>query len=115
MLGQWIWRDGGPYFDIPVQNFFGWFFETLVFLLIVQWLLARKRAVAHIGAPKPRGFVVMGTLLYGTFPLAIVMLPLINTTFGDGKPLTGEPMAIAQSMLLVALFAVVPLRSSRSD
>jgi putative membrane protein len=109
VLGQWIWNGGGPYFGIPIQNFFGWFFETLVFLLIIQWLLRRKRAVAHIEAPKPRGFVLLGALLYGTFPLAIVMIPLINTTYGDGTPLTGEPLAIAQSMLLVAIFAVTPL------
>jgi uncharacterized membrane protein len=109
VLGQWIWRDGGPYFGIPIQNFFGWFFETLVFLLIIQWLLRRKRAVAHIEAPKPRGFTLMGALLYGTFPLAIAMIPLINTTYADGKPLTGEPLEIAQSMLLVAIFAVTPL------
>jgi hypothetical protein len=37
------------------------------------------------------------------------MIPLINTTYGDGTPLTGEPLAIAQSMLLVAIFAVTPL------
>jgi putative membrane protein len=123
VLGQWIWNGGGPYFGIPIQNFFGWFFETLVFLLIIQWLLRRKRAVAHIEAAKPRGFMLLGALLYGTFPLAIVMIPLINTTYGDGTPLTGEPLAIAQSMLLVAIFAVTPLwvasllalRSSRPD
>ena len=109
VLGQWIWNGGGPYFGIPIQNFFGWFFETLVFLLIIQWLLRRKRAVAHIEAPKPRGFVLLGALLYGTFPLAIVMIPLINTTYADGTPLTGEPLEIAQSMLLVAIFAVTPL------
>ena len=123
VLGQWIWNGGGPYFGIPIQNFFGWFFETLVFLLIIQWLLRRKRAVAHIEAPKPRGFVLLGALLYGTFPLAIVMIPLINSTYGDGTPLTGDPLAIAQSMLLVAIFAVTPLwvasllalRSSRTQ
>lgn len=109
VLGQWIWNGGGPYFGIPIQNFFGWFFETLVFLLMIQWLLRRKRAVAHIEAPKPRGFTLMGALLYGTFPLAIVMIPLINTTYADGKALTGDPLAIAQSMLLVAIFAVTPL------
>jgi hypothetical protein len=65
--------------------------------------------VAHIEAPKPRGFTLMGALLYDTFPLAIVMIPLINTTYADGKPLTGEPLEIAQSMLLVAIFAVTPL------
>jgi hypothetical protein len=53
--------------------------------------------------------MVMGALLYGTFPLAIVMIPLINTKYGDGKALTGEPLEIAQSMLLVAIFAVTPL------
>lgn len=29
----WVWRDGGPYFGVPLQNYFGWF---LVVYIIYQ-------------------------------------------------------------------------------
>jgi len=102
VLQQWIWRDGGAYFGVPMQNFFGWFFETLVFFIILQLLLARRAAVAHIEAPKPRGFYAQGVLLYGTFPVAIVLIPVVNQLAGDAS-------TIAVAMATVAVFAVVPL------
>jgi uncharacterized membrane protein len=104
ILQQWIWRDSGPYFGIPIHNFFGWFFETLVFLLIVQGLLNRKKALEHIGATKPRGFFLQGVLLYGTFPFAIALIPALQ-----GPSLPEASLVIAEAMVGVALFAVVPL------
>ena len=102
VLGQWIWRDGGPYFGVPVHNFFGWWVETFIFLLVVQWLLARPRAVAHITAEKPRGFYLQGVLLFGTFILASSVIPLV-------QPVTGDAKTIADAMVVIALFAVAPL------
>ncbi|MEN9751247.1 MAG: hypothetical protein RLZZ600_294 [Actinomycetota bacterium] len=102
VLEQWIWRDGGAYFGVPMQNFFGWFFETLVFFIILQLLLARRTAVTHIEAPKPRDFYAQGVLLYGTFPVAIVLIPVVNQ-------LSGEESTIAVAMATVAVFAVAPL------
>jgi uncharacterized membrane protein len=104
ILQQWIWRDGGSYFGIPIHNFFGWFFETLVFLLIVQGLLNRKKALERIGEPKPRGFFLQGVLLYGTFPFAIALIPALQ-----GPALPEASLVIADAMVGVALFAVVPL------
>jgi putative membrane protein len=102
VLGQWIWRDGGDYFGVPMHNFFGWFFETLAFFVILQLLLTRRTAIAHIEAPKPRGFYAQGVLLYGTFPVAILLIPVVNK-------LAGEESTIAVAMATVAIFAVVPL------
>ena len=102
VLGQWIWRDGGPYFGVPVHNFFGWWVETFIFLLVVQWLLARPRALVHITAEKPRGFYLQGVLLFGTFILASSVIPLV-------QPVTGEAKTIADAMVVIALFAVAPL------
>ncbi len=28
--GSWIWLKGGPYYDIPIQNFVGWFIVTVL-------------------------------------------------------------------------------------
>ena len=104
VLQQWIWRDGGPYFGIPIHNFFGWFFETLAFLLVVQALLNRTQALARIAEPKPRGFWLQGVLLYGTFPFTIALTPLVQ-----GSAFDNAALVIADAMVGVALFAVVPL------
>ncbi|MDH6423873.1 carotenoid biosynthesis protein [Aurantimicrobium minutum] len=104
VLGQWIWRDGGPYFGIPLHNFFGWFFETLAFLLVVQALLNSKKALAKISEVKPRGFWLQGVLLYGTFPFTIALTPLIQ-----GSAFSQADVDIAVAMVCVALFAIVPL------
>ena len=36
VLGDWIWRDGGAYFGVPLHNFAGWFVCTGTFFLIVK-------------------------------------------------------------------------------
>lgn len=104
VLQQWIWRDGGPYFGIPIHNFFGWFIETLVFLLIIQALLNRPKSLSKIGEPKPRGFLLQGVLLYGTFPFTIALIPLMQ-----GSAVDHDALVIAEAMVGIALFAVVPL------
>ena len=104
VLQQWIWRDGGPYFGIPLHNFFGWFFETLAFLLVVQALLNSQKALTKISEVKPRGFWLQGVLLYGTFPFTIALTPLIQ-----GAAFSQANVDIAVAMVCVALFAVVPL------
>ena len=104
VLQQWIWRDGGSYFGVPIHNFFGWFCETLVFLLIIQALMNRSSALAKIGEPKPRGFWLQGVLLYGTFPFTIALIPFIQ-----GSAFDHDALVIADAMVGVALFAVVPL------
>ena len=104
VLQQWIWRDGGPYFGIPLHNFFGWFFETLAFLLVVQALLNSQKALNKIAEVKPRGFWLQGVLLYGTFPFTIALTPLIQ-----GAAFSQADVDIAVAMVCVALFAVVPL------
>ena len=104
VLQQWIWRDGGPYFGIPLHNFFGWFFETLAFLLVVQALLNSQKALVKMAEVKPRGFWLQGVLLYGTFPFTIALTPLIQ-----GAAFSQANVDIAVAMVCVALFAVVPL------
>lgn len=99
-LGMWIWRDGGAYFGVPVQNFVGWFVETLIFFMLVQWLLTRYPAIDRVIATRPRSFDLMGLLLFGTFPFAIIVRPLV---------IGANVTQIEDAMVAVALFAAVPL------
>lgn len=97
-LGMWIWRDGGAYFGVPVQNFVGWFLETFIFFALVQLLLTRFTAIDRILEPRPASFDLMGILLFATFPFAIIVRGL----------LTGAS-EIEHAMVAVALFAAIPL------
>lgn len=98
VLGDWIWRDGGAYFGVPIHNFVGWFVETFVFFVLVQFFLTRRSAQARITADKPRGFFLAGILLAGTFPFAIMVRPFLTA-----------PSEISHAMAGVATFAVVPM------
>ena len=102
-LGMWVWRDGGPFFGVPVHNFVGWFVETLIFFLLVQWMLTRASAVKRIEATRPASFDLMGVLLFGTFPFAIIVRPFALSLNGQ------QATQIEQAMVAVALFAVLPL------
>lgn len=97
-LGMWIWRDGGAYFGVPVQNFVGWFLETFIFFALVQWMLTRFSAVDRIIATRPAQFDLMGVLLFATFPFAIVVRGFVT---GATK--------IEHAMVAVALFAAIPI------
>jgi len=32
----WVWEKGGPYFGIPLRNFFGWFLTTFLITLLAE-------------------------------------------------------------------------------
>ncbi|MCS7009762.1 MAG: carotenoid biosynthesis protein [Anaerolineales bacterium] len=36
---HWIWEEGGAYFGIPLQNFFGWWLTTFVSVGCYGWLM----------------------------------------------------------------------------
>lgn len=109
VLGDWIWRRGGAYFGVPIHNFVGWFAATGTFFLLVNAALLRPGALARITDERPRWFYLQGVLLYGTFPFAILVRPLLAAPTG----LTGAALAQRDEIMLamagVAAFAVLPI------
>lgn len=98
VLGDWIWRDGGAYFGVPIHNFAGWFVETSAFFVLVGFVLLRRSAAERITERQSTAFYVQGLLLFGTFPFAIIVRPILT-----------EPTQISLAMAGVAAFAVLPL------
>ncbi len=45
----WIWETGGPYFGIPIQNYFGWLLTTFTIYLVYRAL--ERRRDAGVGRP----------------------------------------------------------------
>jgi putative membrane protein len=76
-VGGWVWVDGGPYFGVPFQNFFGWVLTTFT-------ISAIYRLVENRLPLKP-----LGTVTY-----LIVTLPIIGyAILGLGALFTGDPLA----------------------
>jgi putative membrane protein len=76
-VGGWVWVDGGPYFGVPFQNFFGWVLTTFT-------ISAIYRLVENRLPLKP-----LGTVTY-----LIVSLPIIGyAILGLGALFTGDPLA----------------------
>src|ERR1700686_3947049 len=40
----WVWQEGGPYYGVPVSNFFGWFFTVYIFYQLFA-LYLRNRVI----------------------------------------------------------------------
>ena len=40
--GNWIWERGGPYYDIPLQNFWGWWLTVFIAFALYLWLTKRE-------------------------------------------------------------------------
>ncbi len=41
--GHWVWEVNGPYFGVPLQNYWGWWLTTFTVFLI-HWLITRRSA-----------------------------------------------------------------------
>jgi uncharacterized membrane protein len=48
VLHGWVWRDGGPWFGVPVSNYLGWLATVfLIYLLFVSFLRRRASPMAQ--------------------------------------------------------------------
>ena len=109
--GAWVWEQGGPYFGVPFQNYFGWLATTFTVYLLAGMLMRVARAPA--AGPGPRGFrslpVVIYALMAATYllprrvvalePLRLVaaftmgfaaVLGLLRMAFADSAGQTGQ-------------------------
>jgi uncharacterized membrane protein len=50
VLHGWVWRDGGPWFGVPVSNYLGWYGTVFVIYLLFA-LYLRRRPQLPLPAP----------------------------------------------------------------
>lgn len=48
-LSYWHWRDGGPYFGVPLINFIGWFAVSLIVFYIPREPAPRSASIQMLG------------------------------------------------------------------
>jgi uncharacterized membrane protein len=54
ILHGWVWRDGGPWFGVPVSNYLGWYGNVFIIYLLFAFYLRRGPA-QPVSAPTIHG------------------------------------------------------------
>ena len=95
----WVWVDGGPYFDIPIQNYAGWMLTTFAVYGLYRWFEARVQ-------PRPLGSM---TKAVAALPLVAYAAMMLSNLLGGGGPdalvviapfAMGLPLVVAAARLI---------------
>ena len=99
----WIWRNGGPYFGVPLTDFVGWYLTAFLFF---QGFAFYCRFKAPLPALVPRTYWRAGIFLYAVCAmgnLLILQLPMAPAIVFDAS---GKPWITAHVLLADALVSI---------
>jgi putative membrane protein len=74
----WRWLDGGPYFGIPTQNFFGWIAVSITICFVYR-LLEQRLPIVPCGRPFP-WVMILPIIGYGAFALSDILIGYPDAT-----------------------------------
>lgn len=103
MVGEvraWVWVDGGPYFGIPMQNFFGWVFVVTAISIVYRQI--EPRVVLRPLGRHTRWITLAPLVGYGTMALADTLVGMPTSTrllplFAMGGPLLAALIRLFES------------------
>ncbi len=76
VLHGWVWRDGGPWFGVPVSNYMGWYGTVFtIYLLFALYLRRRPASATATPPPSPRPALIFYVLCAAGNVLQIVSPP----------------------------------------
>lgn len=104
--GYWTWENGSAYFGIPIQNFVGWFFTSLILAIGLQFILPAHRISSSGIKANPLPIL----------PLLVLMMVLFSVVLSAGFHWFWFPFGLGAFLLLVGarlLFSY--LKQSRRD
>jgi putative membrane protein len=64
--GNWIWEEGGAYFGVPLQNYFGWLLTTFLAYLGAGLLWRGKAGAIKVS----NGFGALPIVVYAFYGLS---------------------------------------------
>jgi uncharacterized membrane protein len=107
ITSNWIWRDGGSYFGVPVANFLGWYLTVYVFLQVFA-LYARRLSATPDRIP---GYWAKPLLAYSSIVIAPILSLTLSSASGAVSDATGHAWQIRDIQAvtaLVGIFTVLP-------
>ena len=103
---DWVWADGGPWFGVPLLNFFGWVLTMwIIFELFSRYL---KRCQPTAGVAVASAFwlqpIVFWLLMAAQFPLVAILVP--DFAISDPTGAIWQSADLLQSMALTSAFTM---------
>ena len=111
----WIWRNGGPYFGVPLTNFMGWYLTAFLFFLGFAFYCRSK---SPLPALVPRAYWRAGIFLYAVCAmgnLLILRLPMAPAIVFDasGKSWITAHILTADALVSIFLMGLIVLLAWR--
>ena len=103
----WVWRDGGPYYGVPISNFLGWFLTAYVFYQLFAFYLREREPV-----PARASHWLLAISFYALTALGNLLMSAPSSMGGVFVDATGKPWMIAHILRtshLVSIFLMLPL------
>ena len=103
----WVWRDGGPYYGVPISNFLGWYLTVYIFYQLFAVYLT-KHAPAVVEATHWH----LAVLFYAASAagnLLITASPSLPASFVDGSGRHWSIPELLWASRLVSIFLLIPL------
>ncbi len=110
ILGEWVWEDGGPYFGVPLSNFFGWYLTVFTFFLIFAIYLRFTKGNTDVTEITSRGFWILPILMYLSITINYWGVWLLGAPTETVTDQTGQVWSTADilgSIVLVNVFTMI--------
>jgi uncharacterized membrane protein len=105
----WIWENGGPYFGIPIQNYFGWLLTT--FTVYVAYRALEQRVAAAPAGPVTARVAALAVGAYAAMLAAEVLSGVLPAGVAViGPVVMGVPIATAEVRLRAVIATQAELR-----
>ncbi len=103
---DWVWADGGPWFGVPLLNFFGWMLTMWLSFQLFALFAAKRQPPKEIPATATywRQPIVYWLLIGLQFPLLALIVP--GATLSDPTGQVWHSSDLFQSMALTSVFTM---------
>lgn len=104
-LHAWVWRDGGPWFGVPLSNYAGWYGNVfLIYLLFALYLRRAPEQMAQPSAKMAPAVVFYALCAAGNVLQVWVAQPVSTTADATGRQ--WPVAAILRASALVSVFVM---------
>jgi len=102
----WVWRDGGPYYGVPISNFLGWFLTVYVFYQLFALYLRDRPTI-----PAPPAHWLLAVIFYALSAVGNLFVIAPSAEGGVFIDATGKTWMLTHILWasrLVSLFLMLP-------
>ena len=102
----WVWRDGGPFYGVPISNFFGWFLTVYVFYQLFAFYLRDQPVFSPDKADWRLAILAYGLSAVGN--LLVTVPPSPSAVFADASGKSWPISDILWACRLISIFLMLP-------